>query len=233
MTIEMNRTRFRLLFVGLTVSVGLGVVASCLSGEQAPGAKRVGYPGESSPEAPPPLSSPAPFRASAAQPKVPSSSRMPSLASAAETPVPEQVDRQPSISEEFEKRRGIKLSPLDKAAMDDCPERAWSKNVPQRRCTNDDECGDGFCDRNHCAPLWSCRQEYSRRCEQDADCARRPCIDGRCRSCISDAECARVNIQDGECTPDPSIPGARECTGVVGSVDGDVAPRPPPQRPKL
>ena len=229
----MNRTRFRLLFVGLTVSVGLGVVASCLSGEQAPGAKRVGYPGESSPEAPPPLSSPAPFRASAAQPKVPSSSRMPSLASAAETPVPEQVDRQPSISEEFEKRRGIKLSPLDKAIADDCPKRAWSKNVPKHRCTKDGECGDGFCDRGRCAPFWTCNAGPGQPCVTNDHCDDRPCIDGRCRSCISDAECTWVqDMQDPKCTPDLWVPGFHVCDGLVPSIKGSVAPGPPPQRPK-
>jgi len=223
MTIETNRTQFRLVFSGL---IGLGVVASCSPSDQVSVGRRVEHPVEQGPKAPPP---PPP---SVAPSTAPAPSLLRPQASATEAQA-HPVDRGLSLSEEFEKRWGITLSPRDKAAMDDCPERAWSKNVPQRRCTNDDECGDGFCDRNHCAPLWSCRQEYSRRCEQDADCARRPCIDGRCRSCVSDAECARVDIQDGECTPDPGIPGARECTGVVGSGTGDVAPRPPPQRRKL
>ncbi|MCK6590454.1 MAG: hypothetical protein L6Q76_23060, partial [Polyangiaceae bacterium] len=64
------------------------------------------------------------------------------------------VTRAHSPSEEFEKRWGFKLNPADKAIMDDCPARAWSKNVPKSRCTKDSECGDGFCDRDHCAPLW-------------------------------------------------------------------------------
>ena len=38
------------------------------------------------------------------------------------------------------------LSPLDWAIRDDCPPRPWSKNVPDRPCTKDSECGDGFCD---------------------------------------------------------------------------------------
>jgi hypothetical protein len=42
---------------------------------------------------------------------------------------------------------GFTLSPIDKAIAQDYPARRWSKNVPERSCTKDDECGDGFCDR--------------------------------------------------------------------------------------
>ena len=85
------------------------------------------------------------------------------------------------------------LSPLDWAIRDDCPPRAWSKNVPDRACKEDSECGDGYCDRNHCAAIWTCSEHYGQRCygprsERSGLCDG-PCIEGRCRSCLSDDEC--------------------------------------------
>jgi hypothetical protein len=96
------------------------------------------------------------------------------------------------------------FTPLDQAIVDDChgfpaQGRAWSPNVPDRDCTNDSECGDGFCDRDHCAAVWTCMERYGQRCMngwpvQRHDTARQPCdgicLEGRCRSCQSDAECA-------------------------------------------
>ena len=222
MTTQMNQTRFRPFFIGLVAWIGLGSVASCSLDDQAPGGGRVEHPVEPGPRAEPGTMKALP---------PPTSLAPPPPASVTETPT-SPVDRPPSLSDQFEGRTGIKLSPLEKVIAEDCPERVWSKNVPKRHCTKDDECGDGFCDRERCAPLWTCFQEYSRRCERDDHCGIRPCIDGRCRSCVSDAECKRVDIQDGKCTPDPFIPGARECSGVVGSVAGDVAPGPPPPRPR-
>jgi hypothetical protein len=211
----------RFLFLGLATWIGLGSAASCSSDDLAPGGGRVEHPGEPGPKA-----EPGPTKA-----PTPPPSLAPPSASMAVTPAPS-VKRPRSFSETYEEYSGLKLSSLEKVILDDCPERAWSKNVPKRHCTKDDECGDGFCDRDRCAPLWTCRAEYGRRCEKDDHCGVRPCIEGRCRSCISDAECKRVDIQDGKCTADPSVPGARECSGVVGSVAGDVAPGPPPQRPR-
>ena len=86
------------------------------------------------------------------------------------------------------------LSPLDWAIRDDCPPRPWSTNVPERACTEDSECGDGFCDRDHCAAIWTC-EYYGQRCygprsERSGFCDGL-CLDGRCRSCLSDDECVR------------------------------------------
>jgi hypothetical protein len=90
------------------------------------------------------------------------------------------------------------FTPLDQAIAGDCPEHAWSQNVPDRDCTSDGECGDGFCDRGHCAAIWTCRLEFGQRCVDGRrvpshappyDTCRLFCIDGRCRSCQSDAEC--------------------------------------------
>jgi hypothetical protein len=201
----MNRTRFRALFVGLAAWMGLAGLVSCLSSDDTPRGGHVEHPVDPGPK----KGEPNPIKAP------PPPSLAPPPASAAETPSPSE-DRRPSRSERYEENIGIKLSPLDKAILDDCPNRAWSKNVPERRCTKDDECGDGFCDRERCAPFWTCSAAYGMRCERDEHCGLRPCIDGRCRSCVSDTECKRVRIvQDGKCTPDPWLPGARECSGVV------------------
>jgi hypothetical protein len=98
------------------------------------------------------------------------------------------------------------FTPLDQAIADDChgypmQSRAWSQNVPDRECTHDGECGDGFCDRGRCAAVRTCWERYGQRCvngrpvpsrvyEQD----RCPgiCLDGRCRSCESEAECVEA-----------------------------------------
>jgi hypothetical protein len=212
----MNRRRWRPLFAGLLAWIGLGAAASCSSDDQAPGGGRIEHPGGPGPTKAPPHAPPfAPSPASAAVSSAPS------------------VDRTPTPSEIYEKNTGLKLSPRDKAIIDDCPERAWSKNVPQRHCTKDDECGDGFCDRDRCASFWTCRPVYGVPCATDDDCAIRLCIDGRCRSCVSNAECKwDKDNQDPKCTDDPWVPGSRSCRGVAGGRgDGVASPGPVPQRP--
>jgi len=215
----MNLRHWKPLFAGLVAWIGLGSAASCSSDDQVPGGGRIEHPLEpSAMKTPPPPTSPAPPPASTAETSAPSA---PS------------VDRPRTLSEIFEGRTGLKLSPLDKAIMDDCPARAWSKTVPKRRCAKDDECGDGFCDRGQCTAIWSCGGErYGQRCNKQHHCGIHLCIDGRCRSCVSDMECEQVRIvEDGKCTPDLVIPGARECNGVVPSIPGDAAPGPLPQKP--
>jgi hypothetical protein len=110
------------------------------------------------------------------------------------------------------------FSALDKAIANDCVStpsnpsgiRPWSQDVPDRDCTNDGECGDGFCDREHCAPIWTCNLRYGQRCVDGRAApnywgARQQCegicLDGRCRSCESDAECVNYNGAGGpKCT---------------------------------
>lgn len=180
----------------------LGGAGSC-SSDDAPRGGRLAHPVETGVKA---TSGPEPAPS-------PQTSAAATEASAVATSA-SSVTRPPSPSEEFEKRWGLKLTPADKAIMDDCPARAWSKDVPKRRCTKDSECGDGFCDRDHCAPLWSCGKGYSRPCQADDQCAGGPCIDGRCRSCSSDTECERLRRVGGaKCFPDSEISGARECYG--------------------
>jgi hypothetical protein len=102
------------------------------------------------------------------------------------------------------------FSPLDKAIADDCLPRnppgtwprspIWSRNVPDRDCTNDGQCGDGFCDRGHCAAIWSCYYRDGQRCINgrtiavphiSSDRCGGLCLEGRCRSCLSDEECVK------------------------------------------
>jgi len=108
------------------------------------------------------------------------------------------------------------LSPLDWAIRNDWPPRPWSKNVPNRACTEDSECGDGFCDRDHCAAIWTSWEHYGQRCygprsEPSGSCDGL-CIEGRCRTCLSDDECATAfGIRRAVCDPHPSRGGGRGC----------------------
>ena len=201
----MNRTRGGALFVGLVAWLALACAASCSPSDEARQGERVQHPVVPGPPAAPP----------------PPTSLAPSPAPAPVTSATA-VERPLTQSERYEQRLGIALSPLDKAIMDTCPERAWSENVPKRRCTNDGQCGDGFCDRGRCAAKWTCGVDYGRRCEKQDHCAVFPCIDGRCRSCASEADCdwkrGRLGESNVICRSDVFIPGARECVGRIGSV---------------
>jgi hypothetical protein len=107
------------------------------------------------------------------------------------------------------------LSPLDRAISEMCPPRPLSQNVPERACTKDSECGDGFCDREHCAAIWTCDQRYGQRCygpehEKTGWCIGL-CIEGRCRSCLSNEECIAEFGGGAECNPNPTWSGGRRC----------------------
>ena len=201
----MNRTRGGALFVGLVAWVGLACAASCSPSDEARQGERVQHPVVLGPTAAPP----------------PPTSLTPTPAPAPVTSAPA-VERPLLPSEIYEQRSGRTLSPIDKAIIDDCPERDWSKNVPKRRCTKDGQCGDGFCDRGRCAAIRSCRMDYGWSCETQDDCSVRPCIDGRCRSCASEAECdwrrGRIGESEVKCRGDSYVPGARECLGWIGSL---------------
>ena len=208
---QMNRKQKRTLFWGLAVGVSLACAPSCSPSDEARGGGRVEHPVDPSPPEPPPP----PYL-------------VPPLASAPVTPAPA-VEPPLSNSDIYEQRSGIKLSPLDKTIIDDCPTRAWSKKVPKRRCSNDGECGDGFCDRGRCAAIWSCDADYGQRCEKQNQCGVLPCINGRCRSCTSEAECDWKRGRPGEsnvkCRTDVFIAGARECVGSIGSMIGETLRR--------
>lgn len=125
---------------------------------------------------------------------------------------PEPLSPPPLPSQILEQEYGLNLSPRERAIVDDCPERVWSKKALQiecdehkqcpsgrchdgghcgAKCASDRECGDGFCDRGTCNAIWTCRPFYGHRCEHDRQCDAL-CIQGRCRSCVSDAECVNV-----------------------------------------
>jgi hypothetical protein len=148
------------------------------------------------------------------------------------TPAPS--EHPSSLADADEPSSGFQRSPIDKAIAEDYPPRPWSKNVPTRSCTNDGECGDGFCNRGRCAAIWTWGARYGQRCDTNVWCGTLPCIDGRCRSCISDAECTwDPEVQDPECTPDPYVPGYHECGGVEGGGAGRSRSRGPlPQSPE-
>jgi hypothetical protein len=199
----MNPMRCRLLFLGLAAWVGLVSLASCVSSDDAPSGGRVEHPDPGAKALPP--RSPTPTQVTSEPSAHPASSS--------------DADKPPS---------GFTRSPIDKAIAEDKPARPWSKNVPERRCTKDDECGDGFCDRGRCAAIWTYRERYGQRCEGDDGCRSYLCVDERCRSCVSDEECAHTESwqSDPKCESVDKIPNARECFGVVGSMPrGVIIPR--------
>jgi hypothetical protein len=197
----MNRKHWRILSAGLAIWMGLASFVSCVSTDDAPAGGRVEHPDPGAKAPPPTHLAPPP----------------------APTPVSSEPSESPtSPSDVNEQRSRLTLSPLDKAIFEDEPSRPWSKNVPKRRCTNDDECGDGFCDRGRCAAIWTYRPRYGQRCEWDRQCGVFLCIDGRCRSCESDAECKMSDVQDPKCRSDSSVPGAYECRGVIGGLGPSV-----------
>jgi hypothetical protein len=77
------------------------------------------------------------------------------------------------------------------------PPRPLSKNVPDRECKKDRECGDGICDQGRCSALWAEDRGYGQRCNASPAgpfCdSRYFCREGRCRSCVSDEECREAN----------------------------------------
>ncbi len=112
------------------------------------------------------------------------------------------------------------LSPQDWAIRNDCPRRPWSKNVPERACTKDSECGDGFCDRDHCAAIMTCDAHYGQRCYgppgQGSGLCIGLCLDGRCRTCLSDDECVKaLGSAHAVCNRSPDWGGGRAC-GILG-----------------
>ena len=191
----MNLTYSKILYVGLSAWLGLASLASCVSSDDAPAGGRVEHPDPGA-KAPPNPTSLAP--------------------PAAPTQATSEPSAHPSSSSDVKSPSGFTLSPLDKAIAENKPARPWSTNVPKRRCTKDDECGDGFCDRGRCAAIWTWSARHGQRCDRNEYCGARPCIDGRCRSCISDKECEWVDdLQDPICVSDPWVPGSHECSGVV------------------
>jgi hypothetical protein len=204
----MNRTDWQSAFFALAAWAGVGVAASCLSGDDAPAGGRVEHPRQRAP---------VPVASAEAAPDV-------------SPPPPEET-----------------FTPLDHAIADDCSafptgSRAWSQHVPDRDCTNDGECGDGFCDRGHCAAIWTCDVRFGQRCidglpvpsrrePRPTGCWGGICLEGRCRSCQSDAECATYLEMRfgpeysvyGHCD-DRNRTGGRSCRGVGMTINRPIVP---------
>lgn len=211
MTIQLNQTQSRPFLIAFALWISLGVAASCSSDDQATSRGHVKHPVEPTPNATQKPVMSTPPRPDLTPPETSTTvTAPPSVAPSVERPL--------SMSERYEQSTGMKLSPLEKTIMEDCPDRAWSKNVPKRRCTKDSECGDGFCDRGRCAAVWTCLSGHGQRCESDDHCSVRPCVDGRCRSCVSDAECRKIWPPDGECVAHTVVLGARSCIGNLPSI---------------
>lgn len=208
----------RTLFAGIAVCLDFPLAVSCASSTKPPPCVCANLPVDPGPSPPPPSASP--VICPSAPPDAPSE--------VAATPSP---PRRWSISETYESSTGLTLSPLDKTILDTCPARAWSKNVPKRRCTNDDQCGDGFCDRGRCGARWTCDVDYGRPCKETGDCGTRLCVDGRCRSCMLEHECdwkhGRYNDNGVTCRVDPFLPGSRACIDEYGAGFGSRGAAPP------
>jgi len=116
----------------------------------------------------------------------------------------------------------------------DRPSHALSQHVPDRICREDSECGDGFCDRGRCAPIWEDR--YGQRCSMTCQCQPFLCIEGRCRSCLHHTDCV-VHVSASVCGKDPlvtSVAIANNC-GVLGTrethLPAEPVRSPPPATP--
>jgi hypothetical protein len=115
----------------------------------------------------------------------------------------------------------------------DRPPHALSQSVPDRACREDRECGDGFCDRGRCAPIWEDR--YGQRCTMTCQCSPYLCLEGRCRSCLRHAECLEPHGMS-VCYKDllfHSVPFANVCAA-LGMHETRLPPepvRPPPPTP--
>jgi hypothetical protein len=134
------------------------------------------------------------------------------------------------------------FSPLDKAIAADCSQvpgtrraRPWSQNVPERDCTDDSECGDGYCDRGRCGAIWTCSERYGQRCI-NGEFSPNPgfnipwcpgiCVEGRCRSCVSHEECIHELRKSHAMCGAHARDGRRSC-GLLGPTFY----RPVPSRP--
>ncbi len=130
-----------------------------------------------------------------------------------------------------EKPKDRAFSELDEEATDVLFPRPLSKHVPNRTCTKDEECGDGFCDRTACAPIWTWRTKIGQRCGPNTkvlDCGSRICIDGRCRSCLSHAECPKqLAVCNSVGTWSEPLGNACVARGLMPGLQ----PEPPPPQP--
>ncbi len=181
----MSRSGGMYTFVALSLGLGIVAMIACSSSQRPVGGGRVGVP---------------PPQASAGS----VDGGLDASADAGEIAIiirphwyrPETRNYSQIAEEDF----GLTLTDKEKIITDTCPVRPWSMNVPDRPCTKDEECGEGFCNRGHCEPIFTCGQNMGNQCSESRYC-RGLCFEGRCRSCVSDEECEKKR--------DESSPGKR------------------------
>ncbi len=193
-----KRARYIHAIICVSFGFGFGSVAGCSSGQAVPGGKRIelsqhdsgvdaGDAGDGD-----------------------ASSRVPPGEIWA--PIRHPGEKYPTFSELVEESTGLELSLEEKQIVGTCYQRPWSRNVPDRNCTKDNQCGDGFCDRGHCMAVYTCDQNLGFRCDAPTQCGDLLCIDGRCRSCVSNDECVKkFNNPDKGCEPALVHPPGRHC----------------------
>jgi hypothetical protein len=197
MSVKLNWIHAGCTFLALAAWLGVLGTAACSSSNDRPVIVRIEPPSQ---PAPMPVSPAEPMSVSSAEP-MPVSSAEPTS------------DASPATPDE---------RPVDERIFDDFHPwpRALSKNVPDRACADDGECGDGFCDRGRCAAIWSWSVRYGQRCvngkaahisDYVPDECDGICLAGRCRSCVSDAECVKYRRHRyAKCIPTSDTRG-RHC----------------------
>jgi hypothetical protein len=201
--IPMRTQMIRTLFLGLAAGVGGGCCISCSATENGPSS--------------PVTTAPETHRT------IPASSGANILSSATPTAGASASTKPPAGPQD------VQASPcgVRHEYIPGAPWRALSQHVPDRACSEESDCGDGFCDRGRCAPIWE--QIYGQRCTMACQCEPFLCIEGRCSSCLRHAECGRR-----VCGKDPlvtTVPIANDCGGVLGMRETHMPPepaRPPP-----
>lgn len=202
--IPVRTQMIRTLFLGLAAGAGAGCFISCSAAQNGP----------SSPVA----TAPETHRA------IPASSGAKTLYSATPTAVASASAKPPAGPQD------VQTWPCD--AHPDIlgapRSRALSQHVPDRACSKESECGDGFCDRGRCAPIWE--EIYGQRCTMACQCQPFLCIEGRCSSCLRHTDCGGYG---NVCSKDPlitTVPIANDC-GILGIHSTHMPPepvRPPP-----
>jgi hypothetical protein len=110
----------------------------------------------------------------------------------------------------------------------DLPPDMLSQHVPDQACSGESECGDGFCDRGRCAPIWE--NWYGQQCTMTCQCGPFLCLEGRCSSCLYHTECGG----SGHVCSEYGLTKAKVsfgCGGVLGMRETHMPPepvRPPP-----
>ena len=196
----------RTLSLGLAVGVGIGCLISCSAAENNPRGPVESTPGR---QRAIPTSSGA---------EILSSSSLPTAASSASTKPPAGP----------QDAQALPCGAKPARYLGDIPPHVLSEHVPERACREESECGDGFCDRGRCAPIWE--DWYGQQCTMTCQCGPFLCLEGRCSSCLHHAECGgsgHVCSFYGLTTTKVSL----GCGGVLGMRETHMPPepvRPPP-----